>query len=294
MKKILFSLLTLLILVSCGSSRNWKNEYAKDFNPPKDQGGLGNGKTFQGFGGIAKKAERKHTPIIFVHGNGGDATNYLKLAKKFHESGYSMQELWSFSYMGVPGTMDRSMNPHSQEVQDLHLFIQAVLEYTGADKVDIIAHSMGSSLSLYWMKQYDTYDKVNTLVAVAGALHGFPDMEGVEWAPAWMEKNIRYQKDETPFGKPKDEKNHVPPQGNKEITYIVVHAGKDDAVVHSFSLNLESPLLEGADATYNLEGKTSPSKENPADFERECGAHCWIIMNPDPIFNVLKNHFPVE
>ena len=67
--------------------------------------------------------------------------------QRFLDAGYSMQELWAVSYNGHS---TKHLSPLSQcvtdaqvNVPDVAAFVEAVVEYTGAPKVDIIAHSLG-------------------------------------------------------------------------------------------------------------------------------------------------------
>lgn len=286
MKKILIFFWLLFPLLSCGSQ---KFEFAKDFPVLKDLGGYGQGQRIRGFGGIKKGEPLNKTPIILVHGNGANSDTFIRLAKLFYEAGYSRQEIWAFSYLGYPSIL-QNLNPHEENVEDLNQFVQAVLNYTGAKKVSLITHSLGVTLSLYWMKKFNAYPQVETFVAAAGAVHGFPGMEDIEWDPAWMNENLRLMGDETPYSKNSAEKNHVPADETRSIFYVVAEAGKDDRLINLYGPNILSPLMEGADAHYALEGKIiTPLTALP--MEKQCGAHCSIIFYPETFFKFISKHF---
>lgn len=57
-------------------------------------------------------------------------------------------------------------------VPDLRAFVHAVLDYTGADQVDVIGHSLGTTLTREWMRQDDAHHLVRTLIGVDGPNHG--------------------------------------------------------------------------------------------------------------------------
>lgn len=244
----------------------------------------------QGFGGIKKGYPLKHRPILFVHGNGGEKNRFAEIAKLFLKSGYSMQELWAFSYMGEPSRKNITGDPHTKELADLDQIIQAVFDYTGTNKIDIIAHSLGATLTLYWMNQKNAYDKIGRLVMIAGAPNGFPNMpQDSEWRKEWMDKNLSFQGSKTPFGL----KSSVKPDKDKKITYIVIHCGKDDNMINSYGENSKASILGEADEIHNLEGKLTISR-NPSETEKLGGLHCSIIMNPRLVFEIIKNIFGIR
>src|SRR5882757_2426103 len=113
-----------------------------------------------GFGSSEGEVER--VPVIFLHGNNdtpfATACNPFgsihNLAQYFLDAGYSPRELWGLGYQGdqcdlVNSPTNRSGFAHSTvaNVPDLRAFIAAVLKYTGSKRVDIVAHSLGVTLT---------------------------------------------------------------------------------------------------------------------------------------------------
>jgi hypothetical protein len=138
-----------------------------------------------GFGGSAGRVE--HVPVIFLHGNNdtpfATACNpfgYIhNLAQFFLDAGYSPRELWGLGYQGdqcdlIASPTNRSGFAHSTEanVPDLRAFVHAVLRYTGARQVDIVAHSLGVTLAREWMRQDHAWHLVRALVGIDGPNHG--------------------------------------------------------------------------------------------------------------------------
>ena len=68
-----------------------------------------------GWGGIVKGHPLQHRPVLFVHGNTRDASDWDEPGKsvkqRFLDAGYSMQELWAISYNG---TSTKQLPPPSQ------------------------------------------------------------------------------------------------------------------------------------------------------------------------------------
>jgi pimeloyl-ACP methyl ester carboxylesterase len=138
-----------------------------------------------GFGGSQGRV--KHVPVIFLHGNNDtpfpttcNPLGYIhNLAQFFLDAGYSSRELWGLGYQGdqcdlIASPTNRSGFAHSTEanVPDLRAFVRAVLAYTGAEQVDIVAHSLGVTLTREWMRQDHAFRRVRALVAIDGPNHG--------------------------------------------------------------------------------------------------------------------------
>ncbi|CDW71933.1 lipase [Stylonychia lemnae] len=90
-------------------------------------------------------------PVIFVHGNGDlaagdDARNqagFVHTIEYFLSQGYKQSELYATTW-GFADIPHESQHYHSREYMVyIRKFIDAVLEYTNATKVDVISHSMG-------------------------------------------------------------------------------------------------------------------------------------------------------
>jgi pimeloyl-ACP methyl ester carboxylesterase len=128
-----------------------------------------------------------HTPVIFLHGNNDTPFptscnpygNLHDFAEYFLNHGYRPAELWGLGYQGdqcdLPGDQTiRSSLAHTSaaSVPDLRRFVHAVLDYTGADEVDIVAHSLGGTVAREWLRQDNSYRLVRRLVTVASPHHG--------------------------------------------------------------------------------------------------------------------------
>ena len=127
------------------------------------------------------------TPVILLHGN--NDTPYPTacnpygaihgLAQYLADHGYAAGELWGLGYQGdqcdlLADQTRRSGAAHTTvaNIPDLDRFVHAVLDYTGAKRVDIVGHSLGVTLARAWMKSEHTGHLVRRLVAIDGPNHG--------------------------------------------------------------------------------------------------------------------------
>jgi pimeloyl-ACP methyl ester carboxylesterase len=154
---------------------------------PGDFPSVGNfylGKPAIGFGA---RGRVERVPVVFLHGNNdapfATACNPLgyihNLAQYFADHGYQLSELWGLGYQGdqcdlLPEITRKSGVGHSTAaaVPMLRAFVHAVLEYTGAERVDIVGHSLGVTVAREWMLQDNAYGVVRSLVAIDGPNHG--------------------------------------------------------------------------------------------------------------------------
>ena len=139
--------------------------------------------------GAAGRAYR--TPVIFLHGNNdapfnypascATGANFQAMAQFFADNGYSPSELWALGYQGdqcemldFQNSTHRSSVAHTNlaNVPDLRKFVKAVLAYTGARKVDFVAHGMGVTLAREWVRRDDAARQVRRFVAIEGPNHG--------------------------------------------------------------------------------------------------------------------------
>ena len=138
------------------------------------------GKPVIGFGAAGVVTR---TPVIFLHGNNDTpfptACNPFgrmqAMAQYLADSGYATSELWGLGYQGDqcdlaahPTHRSGIAHTNAANVPDLRRFVQAVLAYTGAKEVDIVAHSLGVTLAREWMRQDEAGRLVRRFVAIDG------------------------------------------------------------------------------------------------------------------------------
>jgi triacylglycerol lipase len=104
-------------------------------------------------------------PILFVHGYTESASVWNTMVANFEKDGYPKSYLSAYSY----NTSQSNVTDAEKEVKPR---VEALLKNTGATKVDIIAHSMGSLNSRYYIKNLGGDTKVDDWVSLGGPNHG--------------------------------------------------------------------------------------------------------------------------
>ena len=112
----------LLLLAAAGCMRPPTGGGGTTTTPPGGGGG-GNGRA----------------PVIFVHGFGGSASQWTGVMNQFRAKGYASSQLSAISYNSQVGI--------ETSAKTLEAEVGRVLARTGAPRVDIVSHSMGSMVA---------------------------------------------------------------------------------------------------------------------------------------------------
>ncbi|WP_405665165.1 alpha/beta hydrolase [Streptomyces sp. NBC_01166] len=104
------------------------------------------------------------TPVVFVHGYTGNASNWVTAMSVFQLNGWSSSKLFAYEY--------DSYGNNVSNAQGLASFVNNVKSRTGASKVAIVNHSMGGLVSQYYLKVLGGNTSVSHLASIAGANHG--------------------------------------------------------------------------------------------------------------------------
>ncbi len=106
-------------------------------------------------------------PIVFVHGfMGSGQGDFGDMRDWFLAQGYPADHLWAIDYR------DNKGENHAQARDELAPFVDNVLAVTGAERVDLVAHSMGGLSSRLFIRLYGGGTKVRDYVSTCGAHHG--------------------------------------------------------------------------------------------------------------------------
>ena len=153
------------------------------------------GGSFGGF--IDETYPLDHEPVLFIHGNsdrsiGGVLGGWTTQRNHFLEMGFNNAELYATTYGPADSLYAINYRHDAQTLKHIRDFIEAVLAYTGATKIDIVTHSLGVTLTRkailggsFTDANQTTIqlgdpltDRVDTFIGIAGANQGLASCIG--------------------------------------------------------------------------------------------------------------------
>jgi pimeloyl-ACP methyl ester carboxylesterase len=268
-----------------------------DFPALFDQGGIGANEDMKQtcVGGMTNRettrANISRTPVVLVHGNLGSALHptygWKEFIKQLYAIGYTPAEVWAVSYLGytdsTPDWLKYVVNmapDYSSNIEDVRLFIDAVLEYTGCPKVDIIGHSLGGGMArgyLYGLDSSDTvetnlnrFDRVSTLTTIAAGNYGMGPMAFIgPFSDDWADSHFNENPEATPYGPLEAEQRTVDSDGvsypqwteetstdSGQITYVAITSVGD--AVDLLGRPERVSRLDGANLNYLYKSGMEP------------------------------------
>jgi hypothetical protein len=119
-----------------------------------------------------KPSKDKPHPVVLLPGTFFNiGVNFVKIAPRLHNEGYCV---FATNYGMTSVSLGRvgGLKHIPESAKELDAFVDKVLRATGAEKVDIIGHSQGGNVPMYWMKKMGNAHKVAHYVGWAPSSHG--------------------------------------------------------------------------------------------------------------------------
>ena len=105
----------------------------------------------------------EHPPVLLIHGFLGTRGSMYIMERRLNDDGVCV---FSFN-LGVLNTRDIRSSAFL-----IHRKIESILTQARVDKIDIVGHSMGGLIGLYYVKKLGGHDKVRKLVMMGTPLGG--------------------------------------------------------------------------------------------------------------------------
>lgn len=122
----------------------------------------------QAAGARTRVAAVTHDPVLLVHGFNGSGAGWHAMTAYLRGQGYAADEIDAISYDSDASNVDVAHQIAREVV--------ALRARTGADRVDVVSHSMGAISSRYYLERLGGAAHVDAWVSLAGV------NEGTVWA----------------------------------------------------------------------------------------------------------------
>jgi triacylglycerol lipase len=107
-------------------------------------------------------------PVVFVHGINGDSGDFKVMIDRLILDGWPQDRLSAIDYP------DPSWGCNVDNAEILRQHVAKFLQQTGAAKIDLVAHSMGTLSSRKFIRDLGGAALVHTYVTLGGPHHGVP------------------------------------------------------------------------------------------------------------------------
>lgn len=97
---------------------------------------------------------------VFVHGVNGSSANYATMIARLVADGWPADHLFAFD------AADPKWGCNLDNAAAIKQLVEHAMDVTGQARVDLVAHSMGTLSSRYYVKNLGGKDVVNTYVTL--------------------------------------------------------------------------------------------------------------------------------
>jgi triacylglycerol lipase len=113
----------------------------------------------------ALPAPATHDPVLFVHGFTRNSSDFDIYKQRYIRNGWRADRLFTIDY-------DTLLTPNAVTATQIAAKVDEIRAQTGAAKVDIVAHSMGSYSTRHYLKFLGGAAEVDAWVSISGPNHG--------------------------------------------------------------------------------------------------------------------------
>ncbi|MFX0051238.1 MAG: fibronectin type III domain-containing protein [Candidatus Hermodarchaeota archaeon] len=178
---------------------------------------------------------QNQNPILFLHGWTKTKEDFDLMRTRLISNGWPETFLYAYDF---DDTNEKSSQANINNANRIKQWVDEILAETGAEKIDLVAHSMGGISSRYYIKFLDGIDRVDDYVSLGGSHH----------SSSWINLSIN-EGDETPGGILNDtlgdrfdpvsgviyNGTHIP--GN--ISYTSIYSLSDEVVMPPLNSHLD-------------------------------------------------------
>ncbi|MBF6357717.1 alpha/beta fold hydrolase [Nocardia higoensis] len=130
-----------------------------------------------------RPSARHPRPVLLLHGLGNETVSWQTLAPLLTQAGYCV---FTTTYgTGMLGPAIGALAPVERSAAEVGAFVDRVRTVTGSDRVDIVGHSMGAAVSMYYMRHLDGAPAVARLIGLGAPYHG-STVSGLDVLGRWV------------------------------------------------------------------------------------------------------------
>lgn len=202
-------------------------------------------------------------PVILVHGINGDPSNFDVMAQRMIADG------WPEDYIVRFKAADAGWGCNVDNAAAIDALVDQTLARTCQGRVDIVAHSMGTLSSRYYIKNLGGTEKVNTYVTLGGMHHG---LLSPCFAPGFL--GVCVWQELCQSGAFITALN-ADPSTPGELHWVSIYGTADETVSNQSSHldGAENIVIEGAE--HSGENGLEQREDVYAEVKRVLGYDCW-------------------
>lgn len=165
------AIVAALSFAGCASERNdhtesATNTSADDAGTWTDASTSGTAPPSPAANTTVKDAAASPDPVLFVHGINGSAADFAVLIDALAAAGWPRDRLFAYTFT------DPKFGCNGDNAKTIAGWVATIRAQTGADKIDLVAHSMGGLSSRHFLKHGGGAALVRTYVTLGSMHHG--------------------------------------------------------------------------------------------------------------------------
>ncbi|MFA5677347.1 MAG: alpha/beta fold hydrolase [Pseudomonas sp.] len=115
------------------------------------------------------EVNQERLPVLFIHGGAGSASQFESQAQRFRANGYPATHIAAFEYdSGTLATDPLNAALAVERHRQINALVDELLLSTGADKINLLGHSLGTSVSQMYLADPANAAKVAHYVNIDG------------------------------------------------------------------------------------------------------------------------------
>ena len=176
-------------------------------------------------------------PVVLVHGVNGSSADFDELHSRLLDAGWPPEFIYPFD------AVDPSWGCNIDNAAAIDALVEEAMAETCEPRIDLVAHSMGTLSSRYFVKNLGGTELVNTYATLGGMHHG---VTSACWAPDFL--GVCIWQEICEWGDFVTQLNE-PPATPGELSWVSIYGTADETITNESSHldGAENIVMEGVD-----------------------------------------------